>query len=29
MNAEEAMNVVLSHMKNTKTNEEFLATMNS
>jgi transcription termination factor Rho len=29
MNAEEAMNVVLNHMKNTKTNEEFLATMNS
>jgi len=28
MNAEEAMNVVLNHMKATKTNEEFLATMN-
>lgn len=29
MNAEEAMNVVLNHMKNTKSNEEFLASMNS
>ncbi|MBJ7429173.1 MAG: transcription termination factor Rho [Bacteroidia bacterium] len=28
MNAEEAMNVVLNHMKATKSNEEFLATMN-
>jgi transcription termination factor Rho len=28
MNAEEAMNVVLNHMKATKNNEEFLATMN-
>lgn len=28
MNAEEAMNVVLNHMKATKSNEEFLTTMN-
>lgn len=29
MNAEEAMNVVLNNMKNTRSNEEFLASMNS
>jgi transcription termination factor Rho len=28
MNAEESMNFVLAQMRNTKTNEEFLATMN-
>jgi transcription termination factor Rho len=28
MNPEEAMNLLLQHMKNTKDNEEFLATMN-
>ncbi|MES2655145.1 MAG: transcription termination factor Rho [Bacteroidota bacterium] len=29
MNAEEAMNVVLNNMKNTRSNEEFLASMNN
>lgn len=28
MNAEEAMNLLLKNMKNTRTNEEFLASMN-
>jgi transcription termination factor Rho len=28
MNPEEAMNLLLQHMRNTKDNEEFLATMN-
>jgi transcription termination factor Rho len=28
MNAEEAMNLLLKNMKNTKSNEEFLASMN-
>jgi transcription termination factor Rho len=28
MNTEEAMNFILQHMRGTKSNEEFLATMN-